>query len=120
MVTSGKGDTYLPLMHGPAENIPSGRTQYRSHELMILDVNNTPFDVSTDPDELLVWVIHEKLGLTKTRFGCGIAMCGACKLLVDGEVVQSCTIKVKDVLGKKIITREVLPEEIFDSQKALP
>jgi isoquinoline 1-oxidoreductase subunit alpha len=82
---------------------------------MLLDVNGMQCEVAADPDELLVWVIHEKLGLTKTRFGCGIAMCGACKILVDGQVTQSCTIKVKDVQGKKITTREVLPEEIFSS-----
>ena len=84
---------------------------------MILNINDKECAVSASPEELLVWVIHEKLGLTKTRFGCGIAMCGACKVLVDGRVVQSCTVMVKDVLGKKITTREVLPDEIFSPQE---
>lgn len=87
---------------------------------MLLDVNDNHYEISAEPDELLVWVIHEKLGLTKTRFGCGIAMCGACKVLVDGQVVQSCTIKVRDVQGKKITTREVLPDEVFTPQPSLP
>lgn len=87
---------------------------------MILNVNGRECTVSASPEELLVWVIHEKLGLTRTRFGCGIAMCGACKVLVDGQVVQSCTVKVKNVLGKKITTREVLPEEVFSPQEDIP
>ena len=81
--------------------------------MLSLNVNNKVYEISTDPDQLLVWVIHSQLGLTKTRFGCGMAMCGACKTLVDEKVVQTCLVKVKDVVGKKITTRELLPENVF-------
>lgn len=81
---------------------------------MRLNVNDHDYEVRAEQEELLVWVIHEKLGLTLTRFGCGIAMCGACKVLVDGMVTRSCKVMIKDVIGKKITTREALPETIFD------
>ena len=81
-----------------------------------LTVNDQEHDIAAEAGELLVWVIHEKLGLTKTRFGCGIASCGACKVLVDDKVVQSCKVQVGDVLGKKITTREALPAEFFALQ----
>ena len=76
-----------------------------------LNVNGQQYSVEAEPGELLVWVINEKIGLTKTKFGCGIELCGACKVLLDGEVARSCQIKVSDVGGKPIITREGLPED---------
>lgn len=77
--------------------------------MVTLNVNGKNISVDAKPDELLVWVIHEKVGLTKTRFGCGIEMCGACKVMVDGEVVRSCVTHVGKVVGKKIITAESEP-----------
>ena len=77
---------------------------------MKLKVNDTQYEVDAQPEELLVWVIHEKIGLKNTRFGCGIEMCGACKVLVDGEVVKSCVLKVGDVRGKEIFTSEVIAD----------
>ena len=79
--------------------------------MVTLNVNNEDYEVEAEPDEMLVWVIHEKVGLTKTRFGCGIQMCGSCKVLIDGEVSFTCNKKVKDVVGKQITTREVLPDD---------
>jgi len=77
--------------------------------MVSLHVNGGDFVVDAQENELLVWVIHEKLGLTKTRFGCGLASCGACKVRVDGEVVHSCALNVGDVVGKKITTEEADP-----------
>ena len=79
--------------------------------MIILNINGKDHHIEADGGELLVWVIHEKVGLVKTRFGCGIEMCGSCKVLVNGQIVNSCTIKAKDVIGKKIITKEGLPED---------
>ena len=76
-----------------------------------LNINGTNYQVNADPGELLVWVVREKVGLTSTRFGCGIEMCGACSLLVDGEVTRSCTVHVSEVIGKKIVTKEGLPSD---------
>jgi len=79
--------------------------------MVTLNINDKEHQVEADPDELLVWVIHEKLGLTKTRFGCGIQMCGSCKVLINGEISYTCNLKVADALGKKITTREGLPDD---------
>ncbi len=79
--------------------------------MITLHINNKDYNVAAEPDELLVWVINEKVGLTKTKFGCGIEMCGACRVLVDGEIIRSCVTDVKDVLGKEIFTKEGLPDD---------
>lgn len=79
--------------------------------MFTLNINGQDHPVEAEPDELLVWVIHEKVGLTKTRFGCGIQMCGSCKVLIDGEISYTCDKKVKDMEGKKIVTREALPDD---------
>lgn len=78
--------------------------------MITLNINGKNVQVAAEPDELLVWVIREKVGLTKTKFGCGIEMCGACRVLVDGEVRRSCIIDVAEVVGKKIVTLEGLPD----------
>ncbi len=79
--------------------------------MVTLNVNGKDYNIEAEPDELVVWVIHEKVGLTKTRFGCGMQMCGSCKVLIDGEISFTCNKKVKDVIGKKITTREALPDD---------
>jgi len=79
--------------------------------MVTLCINDTDYQLEAEPNELLVWVIHEKAGLTKTRFGCGIQMCGSCKVLIDGEISFTCNKKIKDVIGKNITTREALPDD---------
>ncbi len=79
--------------------------------MITLNINDTEYNLEAELDELLVWVIHEKAGLTKTSFGCGIQMCGSCKVLIDGEISFTCNKKIKDVIGKKITTREALPDD---------
>ena len=65
-------------------------------------------DVS--PEVPLLWVIREHLKLTGTKFGCGVAMCGACTVHLDGKAERSCQLQVGDVQGRKITTIEGLPE----------
>lgn len=79
--------------------------------MVTLNINGKNHLLSANPDELLVWVIREKVGLTMTKFGCGIEMCGACTVFIDREATRSCITKVSEVLGKKIVTREGQPEE---------
>ena len=69
-------------------------------------VNGKPVAFTADPDTPLLWVIREELGLTGTKFGCGIAACGACTVHVNGEVTRSCSVPVSDVTGKAITTIE--------------
>ncbi len=69
-------------------------------------VNGKPVAFSGEPDTPLLWAIREELGLTGTKFGCGIAACGACTVHVDGEVARSCSVPISDVAGKAITTIE--------------
>jgi isoquinoline 1-oxidoreductase alpha subunit len=71
-------------------------------------VNGKPVTLHADDDTPLLWVLREELGLTGTKFGCGIAACGACSVHVDGEVARSCSVPVGTVAGKSITTIEAL------------
>jgi isoquinoline 1-oxidoreductase subunit alpha len=71
-----------------------------------IHVNGKPFSIEADPNTPLLWVIREEIGLTGTKFGCGIGACGACSVHVDGEVARSCRIPVATVMGKSITTIE--------------
>jgi isoquinoline 1-oxidoreductase subunit alpha len=73
-----------------------------------ISVNNKPISVEVDPDMPLLWVIRDEVHLKGTKFGCGKALCGACSLHVDGELVRSCSYPAKMAEGKKITTIEGL------------
>ena len=73
-----------------------------------LTINGTMHEVDADPDTPLLWVIREWAGLTGTKYGCGIAQCGACTVHVDGAAVRSCSLPVRAAEGKKITTFEGL------------
>jgi aerobic-type carbon monoxide dehydrogenase small subunit (CoxS/CutS family) len=74
-------------------------------------VNGKSQTVDVDPDTPLLWVIRERLRLTGTKFGCGIAQCGACTVHLDGHAVRSCQTTVAQAAGKKITTIEGLHPE---------
>ena len=78
--------------------------------MITLNVNNKTYQVDVSPDMPLLWVVRDTLGLTGTKFGCGVAQCGACVLHLDGEAVRSCVTKVSRAEGKKIVTIEGLSE----------
>jgi isoquinoline 1-oxidoreductase subunit alpha len=61
-----------------------------------------------DPSMPLMWYLRDELGLTGTKFGCGVALCGACTVHINGEAVRSCTTPMSDVAGKKVVTIEGL------------
>ena len=71
-------------------------------------VNGKPVTFHVDDDTPLLWALREELRLTGTKFGCGIAACGACSVHLDGEVVRSCSVPVGTVAGKSITTIEGL------------
>ncbi|HKU38329.1 MAG TPA: (2Fe-2S)-binding protein [Polyangiales bacterium] len=76
--------------------------------MFAIDVNGTALEVDAEPDTPLLWVLRDNLGLTGTKYGCGIAQCGACTVHVDGEPRRACTVPVKAVVGKKVTTIEGL------------
>jgi isoquinoline 1-oxidoreductase subunit alpha len=76
--------------------------------MITLIVNGTQHRLDVEPETPLLWVIRDELGLTGTKFGCGIAQCGCCTVHVDGEAVRSCSLAVGDVDGKTITTIEGL------------
>jgi isoquinoline 1-oxidoreductase subunit alpha len=74
--------------------------------MVSLNVNGKPYDVDVDPDTPLLWAIRDGIGLTGTKYGCGIAMCGACTVHVDGAAVRSCSMPVSAAVGRRITTIE--------------
>ena len=74
-------------------------------------VNGRPYQLDIEPETPLLWVIRDEIGLTGTKFGCGIAQCGACTVHVDGEAVRSCSMQVSDAAGKEVTTIEGLSAE---------
>lgn len=73
-----------------------------------LKVNGRMVDVNAEPDTPLLWVLREHVGLLGTKFGCGIAQCGACTVHVDGAATRSCQLPVESAVGTEIVTIEGL------------
>jgi isoquinoline 1-oxidoreductase alpha subunit len=76
--------------------------------MMEFHVNNEPVSFSGDEDTPLLWILRDHLGLTGTKFGCGIGSCGACTVHIDGRAHKACTSKASSVAGKRITTIEGL------------
>jgi isoquinoline 1-oxidoreductase alpha subunit len=84
-----------------------------------MKVNGKTFNVNAEPDTPLLWVIRDEIGLTGTKFGCGMALCGACTVQLDGVAIRSCQTPVSSVAGKSITTVESLsPNNSHPLQKA--
>jgi isoquinoline 1-oxidoreductase alpha subunit len=75
---------------------------------ILLMVNGMAHSVDLEPDTPLLWVLRDSLKLTGTKYGCGIAQCGACTALIDGHAARSCSVALSDVVGKAITTIEGL------------
>jgi len=73
-----------------------------------LTINGKTQDVDADPSTPLLWVIREQLGLTGTKYGCGVAQCGACTVHIDGAAVRSCVMPASSAVGKRVTTIEGL------------
>jgi len=76
--------------------------------MISLTVNGTRHDVDVPPDMPLLWVIRDTIGLTGTKFGCGLSQCGACTVHLDGNAIRSCSTPVSLAAGKKVTTIEGL------------
>lgn len=74
--------------------------------MVTLDINGKKYNLDVAPEMPLLWAIRDIIGLTGTKFGCGIGACGACKILINNEATYSCLTPVSDAKGKKIITIE--------------
>jgi isoquinoline 1-oxidoreductase subunit alpha len=86
-----------------------------------LRVNGKSLSTDVDPNTPLLWVLRDSLGLVGTKFGCGMALCGACTVHVDGEPIRACSTPVSSVAGKSITTIEGLapsPDKLHPLQQA--
>jgi aerobic-type carbon monoxide dehydrogenase small subunit (CoxS/CutS family) len=83
-------------------------------------LNGKPIKLNVEGDRKLLWVLRTDLGLTGTKYGCGIGLCGACTVVVDKAAVRSCTMPIRDVQGKKVMTIEGLAQgdKLHPLQKA--
>jgi len=79
--------------------------------MISLIINGKKQDIDVDPDTPLLWVLRDTLGLTGTKYGCGIAACGACTVHVDGQPIRSCVTPVSSIAGKRLTTIEGLSED---------
>ena len=76
--------------------------------MVSVNVNGQGRTFDGDPSMPLMWYLRDELGLTGTKFGCGVALCGACTVHLNGEAIRSCSIPMSDVAGKKVVTIEGL------------
>ena len=74
-------------------------------------LNGKPTRIKVDDERMLLWVLRYDLGLTGAKFGCGTAICGACTVIVDNQAVRSCSVPVKEIAGKKVLTIEGLSKD---------
>lgn len=75
-----------------------------------LTINKKTYEVDVDPDTPLLWVLRDTIGLMGTKYGCGVAQCGACVVHLNGEAARSCVTKVSRAVGQKVVTIEGLSE----------
>ena len=76
-----------------------------------INVNGKIYTVDADPNTPLLWVIREQLGMTGTKYGCGVAQCGSCTVLMNGEAVRTCVIPLSAITNQKIETIESLEKQ---------
>jgi isoquinoline 1-oxidoreductase alpha subunit len=85
-----------------------------------LSINGKSYDVDVEPDTPLLWVLRDTIGLTGTKYGCGIAQCGACTVHIDGVATRSCQVPVSSLNGRQVTTIEALAHngQLHPVQKA--
>jgi len=76
--------------------------------MITLNINKKTYRIDADPNTPLLWVLRDNIGLVGTKYGCGVAQCGACVVHLDGEAVRSCVTKISRAQGKKVLTIEGL------------
>jgi isoquinoline 1-oxidoreductase alpha subunit len=83
-----------------------------------LNINGQPHEVDVDPETPLLWVLRDTLGMTGTKYGCGVAQCGACSVHVDGTVMRSCQLQVGSIDGKITTIEGLSPDSTHPVQLA--
>ncbi|MHC5306517.1 (2Fe-2S)-binding protein [Bartonella sp. LJL80] len=78
---------------------------------MNINVNGIDHQLDVTPDTPLLWVLRDYLGLTGTKFGCGLAQCGACNVLINGTLSRSCVVPVGTIMGQKVTTIEAIEQD---------
>ncbi len=78
--------------------------------MITLNINKKSYNIDVDPDTPLLWVLRDHVNLVGTKYGCGVAQCGACVVHLNGEAVRSCVTKVSRAVGQKVVTIEGLSE----------
>ncbi len=76
--------------------------------MIVLTVNGTRHELDIEPETPLLWVLRDEIGMTGTKYGCGIAQCGACTVHMEGQAIRSCVVSAADASGKAITTIEGL------------
>jgi isoquinoline 1-oxidoreductase alpha subunit len=79
--------------------------------MITLSINGKSYDVDVEPDTPLLWVLRDTIGLTGTKYGCGIAQCGACTVHIDGTATRSCQVPVGSLDGRQVKTIESLAQD---------
>jgi isoquinoline 1-oxidoreductase alpha subunit len=79
--------------------------------MVAITINGERRNVAAEPDKPLLWVLREDLALVGTKFGCGVAACGACTVHVDGQATRSCSVPLEQVAGREVVTIEGLGGE---------
>ena len=79
--------------------------------MFVLNINGSEHSIEAEADTPLLWVLRDELQLTGTKFGCGLGLCGACTVLLDGKPVRSCVVPVSAAAGKPIVTIEGLSKD---------
>ena len=79
--------------------------------MVTLNINGTDHSVDIEADTPLLWVLRDEIGLTGTKFGCGLGLCGACTVLLNGQPTRSCVVPVSAVSGQSIVTIEGLSKD---------
>jgi isoquinoline 1-oxidoreductase alpha subunit len=87
--------------------------------MLVLSINGETHQLDIEPETPMLWLLRDELGLPGTKFGCGVAQCGACTIHVDGEATRSCQLQAADAVGKKIVTIEAVgANQMHPVQKA--
>ncbi|MET1082021.1 MAG: (2Fe-2S)-binding protein [Burkholderiales bacterium] len=76
-----------------------------------LDINGRPYEINVPDDTPLLWVLRDEIGLTGTKFGCGMSLCGACTVLLEGQATRACVLPISSLANKKITTIETIGKD---------
>jgi isoquinoline 1-oxidoreductase alpha subunit len=89
----------------------AGRLTQREATMVKLNINGKQYDIDLPADTPLLWVLRDDMGLTGTKYGCGMALCGACTVHVDGQPARACVTPISALTDKKVVTIEAIGED---------